>query len=572
MLQTQAGRSGDDTVAGVVEEALYSAGVRHMPMIPGGPLMHFLQAVYERSRIKPLLVRHEVNAALMAEGYSRASGQLAAVAVTAGPGATNTTTGVAVAFREQTPLICISAQVSSVHRGRDAAQELDTAKLLAPITKASVELNDPVQAWSTVKQLIDLAQTAPKGPVHLSVPTNLWNKPCVRTGSNTDNAPIPSQVTEQQLRELTGLLIKSKAPVILLGMGAASADCIPPLQHLLSVHPSLLIASTPRAKGVFPETDERYLGCYGFSSDASVSEYLLEHADLIVVCGSRLGETSSGGWTLEKTRATIVQVDINPAELGRNVPIELGIAGDVSTVLHGVMRHLPSGKITGVSSTRQRLVSPLPPHDWQLSENEPHVHPIQAVNILERCCSDSTHIVCDIGNTMSWCIRYLRRRKPRTWHVNLVFGAMGYALPAAAGAALALQAPVVALVGDAALMMSCMELHTLAEHKLPVVVVVFNNSGHGMVDLGRNKLFPDSKIPNMTFDSPPDLASLARSMGVASARVSDAQSFERVLTGALGCGLPFLIDLDIDVHAEPPIGTRLEALTSQYGANTHTAR
>lgn len=573
MLQPEAGESdSQDTVAGVVEEALCMAGVRHMPMIPGGPLMQFLEVVYERKRIEPVLVRHEVNAALMAEGYTRASGQLAAIAVTAGPGATNTTTGVAVAFREQTPLICISAQVSSFHRGRDAAQELNTAALLAPITKASVELDDARQASSTVKHLLALAQTAPRGPVHLSVPTNLWNKPCARADEYTEHTQPPLQVSEQQLRDLMGRLVKAQAPVILLGMGAAAADCVVPLQHLLSVHPTLLIASTPRAKGVFPETDERYLGCYGFSGDASVNEYILEHADLIIVCGSRLGETSSGGWTLGQTRAAIVQVDINPAELGRNVTIELGIVGDVSTVLHGVAGYLPNGSITSFSSVRRRAIRPLAAHTLELPATERQVHPIQAVNIIERCCSDSTHIVCDIGNTMSWCIRYLRRRKARTWHVNLVLGTMGYALPAAAGAALAIQAPVVALVGDAALLMSCMELHTLAENKLPVVVIVFNNSGHGMVDLGRKKLFAQSKIPDMTFETPPDLANLARSMGVSSARVNDAKALEQALTLALGSRLPFLIDLHIDTNAEPPIGTRLEALTSQYRADTYTRR
>lgn len=168
--------SNDETVAEVIERVWYEFGIRHLPMIPGGPLMELLDVVYRRGGIAPCLVGHEQAAALMAEGYFRASGRMAAVAVTAGPGLTNTTTGVAVACREQTPFFLISAQVASHQRGWDAAQELNTVDILKPITKASVELSDPRRTEAIVRDLLELALRAPFGPVHLSVPTDLFGK------------------------------------------------------------------------------------------------------------------------------------------------------------------------------------------------------------------------------------------------------------------------------------------------------------------------------------------------------------------------------------------------------------
>ncbi len=168
--------SDDETVAEVIERVWVEYGIRCMPMVPGGPFVPFLLTAYARQRIVPVLVGHEENAALFAEGYYRASGKLAAVGVTAGPGLTNTTTGVAVAFREQSPVFVLSAQVATEHQGTDAAQELNTVAILRPITKASVELRAVEHVEVIVRDLLDLALTPPCGPVHLSVPTDLFRK------------------------------------------------------------------------------------------------------------------------------------------------------------------------------------------------------------------------------------------------------------------------------------------------------------------------------------------------------------------------------------------------------------
>jgi acetolactate synthase I/II/III large subunit len=243
-----------ETVAEVLEGALWRAGVRHIPMIPGGPVMQFLEVVYARNRIKPILVRHEVNAVLMAEGYHRASGRIAATLVTAGPGATNTTTGVAVAFREQTPLICISAQVSSQHRGLDAAQELDTVALLTPITKASVEIADPGQLESTVNDLVALALSAPRGPVHISIPTNLWAQKRSWQNLTPSVQAAPPRVNQQHIDVLVEMLIAARKPVVLAGKGASDAGASELLVRLSKRLTKVKFAATPRAKGVFPET------------------------------------------------------------------------------------------------------------------------------------------------------------------------------------------------------------------------------------------------------------------------------------------------------------------------------
>lgn len=179
--------SDGETVSEVIERVWFEFGIRCMPMLPGGPLVPFLITVYERQRIEPILVGHEENAVMLAEGFFRACGKMAAVGVTAGPGLTNTTTGVAVAYREQSPLFLLSAQVATAYMGTDAAQELNTVDIVRPISKASVELRAPEHTEAVVRDLLELALMPPCGPVHLSVPTDLFRKEVCSAGKHNCN-------------------------------------------------------------------------------------------------------------------------------------------------------------------------------------------------------------------------------------------------------------------------------------------------------------------------------------------------------------------------------------------------
>jgi acetolactate synthase-1/2/3 large subunit len=319
-------------VAECLEEVLAQHGVTVLPLLPGGPLMPFLRAVHARRRVKTVLCRHESAAVMMADGYYRLSHRVAAVAVTAGPGLSNTVTAVALAHAEQIPLVLISAQVATECDGRTAAQELDSVTLLRPVTKASRGLWAPRRAQAVLTDLIRIAVSGRPGPVHLSVPADAW-------GRSLELAPHGAALLHSRACDfstthtVTDLLQRAARPVLLAGYGVVQSQASRELLALASALPRLRVACTPRAKGVFPESHPSSLGVFGFAGHARAEHALLEDNDLLLVVGSRLGEIASSSWDERLGRQRLIQIDIEPAEIGRNFPVELGMVGDAKLLL-----------------------------------------------------------------------------------------------------------------------------------------------------------------------------------------------------------------------------------------------
>ncbi len=376
---------------------------------------------------------------------------------------------------------------------------------------------------------------------------------------------------------LVQLLEQAKRPVWVAGMGTIDASA--ELKALARLFPQLKVAATPRAKGVFSEFHEQYLGTSGFCSRAEVEDFIECESDLVVVSGTRLGETSGGNWKRKPLSAPVVRIDAAVGGLRRHPSTELEIETDIRVLLNDViaLRQAQQGRKHHSSKTRpasglyegsgrDALVNDeLEAEVQKLKRRLGRIHPLEATLALQRAVPAEVPIYCDIGNTMCWLIRYLKRLLPSTWHVNLVLGSMGYALPAAAGGALALGRPVVATLGDGAFLMSCGELATLARLQLPVVVVCFSNGTHGTVDLGCKKLFPGSAIPAMLLEPRLDIVTVARGMGVEGRRFESVTGLEECLTEALGRRAPYVIDLAIDPEIEAPIAQRIEAIARQIG-------
>lgn len=563
----------DVTVAQAIEHTLWTHGVKDLMMVPGGPLMPFLEAVYQYDRIKPHLATHEVGATLMAEGYYRASRRMAATAVTAGPGLTNTSTAVALAHRELTPLFLISAQVSSRHYGRGAAQELDTVRLLEPITKASVALHNPDRAVEVTSELLRLATQHRSGPVHLSVPSDVFRQ---RFAGRLPQAPprLPRQCDPSGVSALATRLLQAKNPVWIAGKGTVDANASAQLLRLSERCPKLRFAATPRAKGVVPESWARYLGVYGFSGDEAAERYVHDKADLIIVSGSRLGEITSAGWSLMTVKAPVVQLDLEATELGRMLPVEIALVGDIERLLDHLNDELgPSEATQSAPSAGLERLTPTPPPQVRLDRRPARgLAPEAVLQALDSCRPRRAHVYCDIGNSMSWCIRKLKFEHPGHWHVNLTFGAMGHALPAAIGGRIADVGPVVSVLGDAAFLMSGAELHSAVEHSVPLLVVVMNNRGHGMVETGRRRLFATSRVPSMMFQRGVDAAAFARALGARGLTVSTLAEFREGCQHLKAATGPLVLDVCIDRDAEPHMGKRLDTLASDYDRKPHCAK
>lgn len=320
------------SVAECVEHVLVQHGIRVLPLLPGGPLTPLLEAVHRRGRLRPVLCRHESGAVMMADGHYRLSRRLAAVAVTAGPGLSNAVTAVALAHEEHIPLLIISAQVATDCHGRTAAQELDTVTLLRPVTKASRALSAALRAQASLNDLFRIATSGRPGPVHLSVPSDLW-----RQRARIEPAPLPRTrprpTDARSIRQAHERIACAQRPVVLAGYGVVQSQAHDELAKLVMRWPHVRVACTPRAKGVFPESHSQSLGVFGFAGHLLAERAVLEESDALLVVGSRLGEISSSGWDARLGQRPILQVDIESAEIGRNFPVELGLVGDARELL-----------------------------------------------------------------------------------------------------------------------------------------------------------------------------------------------------------------------------------------------
>lgn len=562
------------SVADCIEACLVHHGIELATTVPGGPLMPLLQSFHLGRRIRCVLARHESGAAMMAEGYFRITGCPAVVALTAGPGVTNAVTGIALAKAEQSALVVLTAQVARPWLGRGAAQELETARLLEPITKCSITLNDPAETWATLRRAIALSREGSPGPVHLSVPADLWRaQTSVEVATSPANEPAndaPGVAPDPtEIAALIDAIERASHPVVLVGYGVLLARAEHALPSLARKFPHLRFACTPRSKGAFPESHPSSVGVFGFAGHPEAERALLEESDLVVVLGSRLGEITSSGWDERLGRRPMVQVDLDATVIGRTYPVQLGIRAD----LHAVLERLMEGDPAPDPGTLGRAArEPVP---VSTSNTSRFVHPAHVVTAMNRVLTGDETVWCDIGNCMAWLVHHLRRDRPRGWQVNLNWGSMGHALPAAIGGALASGGPTLVCVGDAAFAMTGFELHTAVEERLPIVVVVLNDSGHGMVELGSEFQFGPGQVPNARFRRRIDAAAFARSIGADASCVTTFGELEAALSVAWNevpsARVPHVIDVHIDPSAVPPFGSRMKLLAQNFSGRERGA-
>jgi acetolactate synthase-1/2/3 large subunit len=540
------------------------AGVRRFFALPGGPLMPLYQGLHALGGDgEVLLARHEAGAVFAADGYARASGETAAVLVTAGPGTTNALSALAVAKRDLVPLFLIAATPPLAAIGRGAAQELDTLALLERVTKEAAALLVPGRAAELGRHLLHVARSGRRGPVALCV------APDVAQAAVPEVPPVALPVVADRTVDRAGaaaaarLLQAAKCPALLLGSGAVTAGAGPSLQRLAE-RGGCWMASTPRAKGVIPETHPLSVGCFGFAGNGLADRIVGDEADVLLVVGSRLGELSSGGWNARLRRKTIIQIDLFPEAIGRTFPVALGLVGDARATAEAIAEALPPASVRARGPVSWLDQEPAPP-----PRASRLLDPRAVFATLRGLLPPEAHLFCDIGNSMCWAIRYLVRQQPNRFHVNLTYGCMGHAVPAAVGAASVVSDPVVALVGDAALAMTGNEMAVAVEARLPgPVFIALDNGGNGMCHIGFQLGCAGQAAPAL-FGQPLGIGALAAANGVEALSVGDPDELREVLPHALSLRRPVLVHVPLDPQAVPPMGGRLEALS--FGPTTEAA-
>jgi acetolactate synthase I/II/III large subunit len=568
------------SVASLICGCLKAEGVSTVFLVPGGPVMPMVEALFLAGGIRVVMASHEAGAAFIADGFQRVAGGIAVCLVTAGPGATNAVTAAACALREGIPMLLISGQPGLSAFGRDPAQDssalaVDTVRLFENVTKQSLFLAEPERAADVVRSSIRCALAGRPGPTHIAIPADLWKRVVTADVLRPASYRADGQVADAAaVARAARLLLDCRQPVVLAGSGIRNARAFSELRAVVETL-GAPAATTPKAKGVLPEDHPLSLQVFGFAGSPLADKVIFSReTDCLLVLGSRLGETASHAWDRRLRSKRIIQVDIEPTEIGKNFPVELGIVGDVRAILaqlHGHLTALPRRRPWRPARRRLRAAhGVIPPdrclaHDKVFDDTVP-LKPQRIVGELGRALPTGATLFVDVGACMAFAIHYLMIRNPNGFHLNLSFASMGHAVAAVVGAQLARpDVPAVCLCGDGAFLMTGAEVHTAVEARVPCTWVVLNNGGQGSVRTGVSRQFPmvgrRLGMQRMTrFRRAVDCAGLAEAMGALGFRVEHASELGPALRAAVASRRPAVVDVRVDIDEEPPLGMRLKLL------------
>ncbi|HEX7663306.1 MAG TPA: thiamine pyrophosphate-binding protein [Polyangiaceae bacterium] len=556
---------------------LRAEGVDTVFGIPGGLLHPFFEALEATEGMQVVMSKHEEGAAFMADGYARTTGKLAVCAGTSGPGATNLVTGVACAFADGVPMLVVTGQAASHALGKGAAQEttredIDIVEMFRPITKYSAMVTSPESFAQHLRRALRLAFSGRPGPVHLNVPVDVWEKPAQIEEKWFDPKtyrPETRTFDRDAVRRAGDALLAAKNPVFLVGSGVRTSNAAQHVKALADMLPAR-VATTPRAKGIYAEDDAYSLGVFGVAGHRDARDVILgDDVDVLFAIGTSLGETSTLNWNAKMMPSkTFIQLDIDPSRIGRNFPVDIGLAGDAQSILVELVYHLhrkirdgafPESKWNGAilpmrgherydeSARRTSEAAALTPERWRWEMSE--VLPGRSI------------VFSDIGGHMLFNLHHLCMRDEQEFYINLGFGSMGHGTVAPIGAAIAHPGrPVFAIVGDGCFTMNGMEILTAAEHDVPVVWIVENNQGHNITHHCSKILSGGTAMRAARYKHKLDVAKMADAMGVASFVVDGPGQMARALGEALKVGGPAVIEVRVDGEIPPPMGARAKSL------------
>ena len=545
-------------VADQIVETLIKHGVKKVFGIPGGAIAPVYDALLDRSEIEVVSCKHETMAVFAAAAYARATDGVGVVLVTSGPGVTNAVTGLASAYCDSLPLVLMAGEVPRNQFGRGALQEgspyvLDLRGMVQSITKDSLELTTAEAATAVVGKALATARSGRKGPVFVSLPLDV-------TRSLVCPHRIGAQVSAQfvventLLDDVADLLAGAERPLILAGSGARWGAG--PQQLLrLAERAAIPVASTPKAKGVFPEDHPLALGVYGFGGHPSARRYLEGGVDVLFAIGTSFGEVATNAWNgAIKASKHFIQLDIDAAQIGKNYRADIGLVGPAEVLLQQLLGRVPQARrlvpVRGVErySEPETLTAPGP------------IKPQRALWEVQKAVPEDAIYCVDIGDHLLFALHYLQLTKPDSFYFSGL-ASMGSGIGASIGVKLALpKRPVVCICGDGSVSMAGTELLTAAQEKLPILFAVLDDHRYGMVERGNKHVF--GRTPRYS-SQPLDIAGLATKLGIPSASiVAPGQILELDLASRLREG-PLLLDIQIDPEEGAPGTERFKSLSTE---------
>ena len=560
-------------------EAFRIEGLSHVFLVPGGLIDPFLLPLTATDGITPIVAAHESGAAFMADGYARASGRFGACFAIGGPGITNMVTAVAAASTDQSPVLVISGQVPTDWEGRGGFQDsspaaLNDVALFQSLAKSSLIVENPHLVHHHFRASLMTMLASPQGPAHLSLPLDIQRADVHLLWDKLDASVYSTAVIDPgALERLWQTLLpddRRQAPsriVVLAGSGVEKSRATSELLTFAERF-EIPVATTLRAKGVFPEDHRLSLGIFGFAGHRHAIETIVSgEVEVLLVLGSGLSQWDTLFWDRKMLpRSALIHVDLDPKVIGRTWPTEVPLVGDCGQVLRGLLNAEPH-RLAAVAHTneerrtwveRLRASGPRyydPEHAY--SDAVP-LHPARVIRALRRVVPRDTVLVVDSGAHAVFCAHYWDAYEPRTYLATKL-GPMGWAIPAGIGAKLARpDRPLVVVTGDGCMLMHGMEIHTASRYQIPVIFLVINNSALGNVWLRASRQGPGPA--NLTELPTRDWSGFARSLGLQAATVTAPADLEPAFQAALAAGAPYLLDVRCDRAFSTPVTPYDEAM------------
>ncbi len=529
--------SGARAVIRIIE----SEGVEVIFGYPGGAILPFYDEL-RTSSIHCIMVRHEQGAAHMADGYARSTGRVGVCVATSGPGATNLVTGIATAYMDSSAIIAITGQVSRNLIGNDAFQEVDITGITIPITKHNYLVSNARELPRVLREAFHLARTGRKGPVLVDLPKDVQLENIVYQEPRTINLEgyRPNiQGHQGQILKAAEAIRCARRHVIIAGGGVLSADAC---EELLSIaeKANIPVATTLMGKGAFPEEHPLSLGMIGYHG-TRYANYAIQNADLILALGVRFGDRTTGPLSTFAPHARIIHVDIDPAEIGKNVKASIPIQGDIKQILTQLLEVISPGNF---DEWLHRIDQWKAEHPLHYNGDNDKLRVPYIIEELQRMAGDWI-VVTEVGRHQIWASHYFRKAGPRRFITSGGLGTMGFGLPAAIGAAVGNPGKtVVNIAGDGSFMMTCQQLIVASELELPVVTLIMDDRCLGMIRQ-LQEVFYDGRIFAAELSDKVDFVQLASAMGARAIKVERQDEVVPALKKAFSGRGPCVVDFSV---------------------------
>ena len=529
------------TGAEIVIECLKEQGVDTVFGYPGGAILNVYDALYKHSEeITHILTSHEQGASHAADGYARATGKVGVCFATSGPGATNLVTGIATAYMDSIPVVAITCNVGVSLLGKDSFQEIDIAGVTMPITKHNYIVKDVKDLADTIRKAFTIARTGRPGPVLIDIPKDVTANKCDYEKVEVNPADIAKvEVSLADIDTAVEMIKASKKPFVFVGGGAVLSGASEALKEFAHKIDSPVTDSL-MGKGAFPGTDELYTGMLGMHG-TKTSNFGVSKCDLLVVVGARFSDRVTGNASKFANNAKILQIDIDPAEIDKNIMTDASIHGDIKEVLELLNERLEQQEHTEWKAQIQEYKEkyPLTYHPDVLTG--PFV-----VEEIYRQTNGEAIISTEVGQHQMWAAQFYKYTQPRTLLTSGGLGTMGYGLGASLGAKCGMpEKTVVNIAGDGCFRMNMNEIATAARYNIPIIQVVINNHVLGMVRQWQT-LFYGQRYSATVFYDAVDFVKLAEAMGAVGVRATTQEEFKEAFATALTMGRPVVIDCQID--------------------------